>query len=250
MLRLDALRNDWPVLRQMLRGIPRTGTHAENLQAFYGAQAPHYDRFRERLLQGRAQLIARLSLPPHAHVVELGGGTGRNLDFFGPRLRDIAAFDLVDLCPALLAQARARLAAHAQVQVVHADAATFRPPAPVDCVYLSYALTMIPDWRAALTNAMAMLKPGGVLGVVDFYHSESWPAAGLVRHGPLSRAFWRNWFAHDGVHLNPAHLASLRTMLPQHELVEAAAALPYVPLLRVPYYIFVGRKTSDAQIAF
>jgi S-adenosylmethionine-diacylgycerolhomoserine-N-methlytransferase len=236
MRQLEALRNDWVILRQMLRGIPRHGSHAENLQAFYGAQAQDYDRFRERLLRGRAALIARLPLPMNAHVVELGGGTGRNVGFFGERLGNIAAFDLVDLCPALLARARERLRAHAQVRVVEADATIFQPSAPVDCVYFSYALTMIPDWRTALANALAMLKPGGTLGVVDFHYSP--------KHDAFTRHFWRRWFAHDGVRLDPAHLDTLRQQLPDHELIEARASVPYLPLLRVPYYVFVGRRAA------
>jgi S-adenosylmethionine-diacylgycerolhomoserine-N-methlytransferase len=109
-------------------------------------------------------------------------------------------------------------------------------------VYLSYALTMMPDWRATLANAVAMLKPGGVLGVVDFYHSQARPAVGLVRHGALTRLFWRRWFAHDGVRLNPDHIDALRVLMPRHELSERSARVPYLPSLRVPYYVFVGRK--------
>lgn len=246
MFRLDALRNDAAVLRQMLRGMPRSDSHAQNLQSFYGAQAKQYDRFRERLLRGRAELITSLleRLPPRAHVVELGGGTGRNLDFFGEHLRDIARFDLVDLCPSLLERARDRIAHYPQVRTIEADATTYTPDAPVDCVYFSYSLTMIPDWRVALANALAMLKPSGILGVVDFYTSPAAPDAGLARHGPFTRHFWPRWFAHDGVRLDPAHLATLRRRLPRHELAEHRAAVPYLPLIRVPYYIFVGRRSE------
>jgi len=238
------LRSDFGVLRAMLRGIPQGGSHAENLQGFYSAQADDYDRFRERLLRGREQLIACLAaqLPPQARIVELGGGTGRNLDFFGERLHDVASFDLVDLCPALLDRARARIARHPQVRVIEADATTWQPDAQVDCVYFSYALTMIPDWRAALANALAMLKPGGLLGVVDFYTSAARPPAGLLRHNAFTRQFWPRWFGHDGVRLDPAHLATLRELLPQHELSEHRAAVPYLPLIRVPYYVFVGKR--------
>ena len=245
MSRLEALKNDTAVLRQMLRGMPKSASHAQNLQSFYGAQAQDYDRFRERLLRGREALIARLlaQLPAQACVVELGGGTGRNLDFFGDRLGDITGFDLVDLCPALLDRARQRIARYPQVRMIEADATTYVPGAPVDCVYFSYSLTMIPDWRVALANALAMLKPGGLLGVVDFYTSAAKPAPGLARHGAFTRHFWPRWFAHDGVRLNPAHLATLRADLPRHELSEHRAAVPYLPLLRVPYYVFVGRKT-------
>lgn len=237
---LETLRDDWVVLRQMLRGIPRSGSHAQKLQAFYGAQAQDYDRFRERLLHGRAELIARLPLPAKAHIIELGGGTGRNVEFFGERLGGIAAFDLVDLCPALLTCARMRLAAHAQVRVIEADATLFQPAAAADCVYFSYALTMIPDWRAALNNAIGMLKPGGTLGVVDFYHSP--------QHDAFARNFWKWWFAHDGVRLDPDHLVTLRELLPEHELIEARASVPYLPLLRVPYYVFIGRKSMAHEV--
>jgi len=90
---------DLRTLLRLLRGHPRRGS-----------QAHHYDAFCERLLPGRRALIERLAVPAGARVVELGGGTGRNLAFFGPRLAELERFDLVDLCPALLEQARKRTA--------------------------------------------------------------------------------------------------------------------------------------------
>lgn len=244
MPRLDALRADVGILVQMLRGMPRDLTHAQRLEAFYAPQAAHYDAFRERLLQGRRELVESLPLPDGAHVVELGGGTGRNVEFFGERMARIARVDVVDLCPALVEQARRRSATDTRVHVNLADATTWRPERPVDCVYLSYALTMIPEWRAAIGNAVAMLKPGGTLGVVDFYVSEARPAPGLVRHGPLTRRFWPAWFGHDGVKLSAEPLAELRAQLPEHTLVECRASVPYLPLARVPYYRFVGTKPA------
>jgi S-adenosylmethionine-diacylgycerolhomoserine-N-methlytransferase len=232
---------DAQVLWQMLRGQSRRGTHAERLQAFYGPQAYRYDAFRERLLHGRRELIERLDPPIGGRVVELGGGTGRNLWFFGARLAELASVELVDLCPALLEQARHRTEHLANVQVVEADAVTYRPKCAVDCVYLSYSLTMIPQWRSAIDNALAMLKPGGTLGVVDFYVSNRTPGSGLPSHGAFDRFFWPRWFAHDGVYLNPDHLHRLRALLPHHELLERRAPIPYLPGLRVPYYLFVGR---------
>ena len=99
------------------------------------------------------------------------------------------------------------------------------------------------DWRAAISNALAMLKPGGALGVVDFYVSPRRADPGMVQHGALARALWPRWFAHDGVHPNAEHLPTLRAMLPAHEIVEARAPVPYLPLARVPYYRFVGLKS-------
>jgi S-adenosylmethionine-diacylgycerolhomoserine-N-methlytransferase len=244
MSRLEALRGDFAVLQRMLRGMPRAPSHADALSAFYAPQAGHYDRFRERLLRGRAELIARLPLPERAHVVELGGGTGRNAEFFGAKLDRIETLEIVDLCAPLLAQARERARRMPQLRIVEADATTYRPEEPVDCVYFSYALTMIPDWSAAIANAIAMLKPGGVLGVVDFHVSAARPSQGCVRHGILTRRFWPAWFRHDGVRISARHLPELRFLLPSHEFFEARANVPYLPFGRVPYYVFVGRKPA------
>jgi S-adenosylmethionine-diacylgycerolhomoserine-N-methlytransferase len=236
-------RGDAQVLLRLLRGQPRRGSLAERLQAFYGPQAAHYDAFRERLLHGRAELMERLSPAPGAWLVELGAGTGRNLDFLGERLGSLGRVELVDLCPALLEQARRRTRTLSNVRVIEGDAVSYRPERPVDCVYFSYSLTMIPDWEGALHNAVAMLRPGGRLGVVDFYVSARAPEPGLIRHGPLTRWFWPRWFGHDGVHPNPAHLPTLRRLLADHGVTEHRAPVPYLPGLRVPYYCFVGCRT-------
>lgn len=234
---LSTLKRDAAVLGRLVYGMPRAHSHAQRLQAFYAPQADHYDAFRERLLAGRAELMRRLAPAPGDYVVELGAGTGRNIEFIGDPLGRLGRVDLVDLCPALLERARARAAGRANVRVVLEDAATFRPERPADCVYLSYSLSMMPDWRATLANAVAMLRPGGTLGVADFQVS----ARDGVR-ASISRSFWRSWFAHDGVMLNPDHLRELRSALPRHYSIELDAPVPYVPVLRVPYYLFVGRK--------
>lgn len=245
--RSKALRNDAAVLARLLRGMPQAASHADALGAFYGPQSQHYDRFRERLLAGRAELIGSLPLPERAHVVELGGGTGRNAEFFGERLARIERIEIVDLCRPLLAQARERAQRVPQLHAIEADATTYRPAQAADCVVLSYALTMIPDWRGAIANAIAMLKPGGVLGVVDFYVSPARAEfADGARHSALTRAFWPAWFRHDGVRLDAQHLSTLRRGLPQHDVVEARAPVPYLPLGRVPYYRFVGWKPRES----
>lgn len=236
-----SLVSELRVLLTMLRGQPSAGSHADRLEAFYAPQAERYDAFRERLLHGRAELIAELAAPAGGRLVELGAGTGRNLLFFGERLAAFERVDLVDLCPALIDKARRRTTAMPTVQVHEADACTWQPEEPADVVYLAYALTMIPDWPAAIENAIGMLKPGGLLGVVDFYVSASAPEAGLARHSALSRTFWPRWFRHDGVHLGPQRLQRLRERLPQQWLVEAMAPVPYLPGLRVPYFRFIGR---------
>jgi S-adenosylmethionine-diacylgycerolhomoserine-N-methlytransferase len=241
------LLEDGRVILRLLRGQPRSGSHADRLEGFYAPQAAHYDRFREKLLHGRRELVERLAPGPGQTVVELGGGTGRTAEFFGPRLATLGRLELVDLCPSLLAQARARCASWpGTVRVVQADATTYRPEwgskLGVDCVYFSYSLTMIPDWRRALNNAIRMLRPGGLLGVVDFHVPAGSAPGGRGLQGWLARQFWPAWFGHDGVRLSPDHLPEmLRRTDPVH-CESRTAPVPYLPGLEAPYYLYVGRK--------
>lgn len=239
---MRTLVDDARVLGAMLRGLPRRSSHAESLIGFYAPQASRYDAFRERLLHGRDRLVSLLPSTPGSFLVELGGGTGRNLEFFGDRLAAYGRVEVVDLCAPLLQHAAERARRWPHVHVVAADACTYVPPAPVDCVYFSYALTMIPDWRQAIDNALQMLRPGGTLGVVDFYVSERDPVPGLARHGWATRALCPLWFRHDGVHLSPDHLPYLRRRLVVTTLEERRAPLPYVPGVTAPYYVLVGRR--------
>ncbi len=45
-----------------------------------------------------------------------------------------------------------------------------------DRVMISYALSMIPDWEKAVERALASLRPGGSLHVIDFGQQENLPA--------------------------------------------------------------------------
>ena len=227
---------DLKVLAALVRGMDhdRHSSHAERVQRFYAPQAAAYDQFRERLLHGRQALIAALPCAPGDHIVELGSGTGRNLLFFGDRLAHAARVDLVDLCPALLEVARERHAHRPNVRVFLGDATRYRPVHPVDCVYFSYSLSMIPDWQAAIANAVRMLKPGGTLGVVDFHLPEG------MRQP--ARAVLRRWFGHDGVHLSDEHPCFLRERVDTVTFSALQGPIPYLPLIRAPYYLFIGRK--------
>ena len=236
---------DFTTLRQLARGMGRSQSHADNLQAFYAPQARHYDRFRERLLHGRAELVEALRLKPGERVVELGAGTGRVAAYYAEQVPALASLTLVDLCTALLSQARDRTANWPRTQVVQADITHWQPLQPVDKVYCSYALTMVPDWYLAIDNAVRMLRPGGLLGVVDFQISRPRAPDGLRQHSALARWFWCSWFAHDGVMLSGDHLPYLQSRLATVCLRELEAPVPWLPGLKAPYYLFVGRKRRE-----
>jgi S-adenosylmethionine-diacylgycerolhomoserine-N-methlytransferase len=246
-LPLAALVSDSLVLLHLLKGQPLSASSSqqERLERFYGPQASHYDNFRERLLHGRRELVERLAPLPGSRVIELGAGTGRNVEFFGARLLSLERLELVDLCPSLLHHARDRCSRWPEIaHAVQADVTTYTPEAPADYVFFSYSLTMIPEWRRALANAIRMLRPGGLLGVVDFHASRNLAHADAFRQGRLSQWFWRNWFGHDGVHPTSEHLEALCACTTQIHLQERYGKVPYLPFLRAPYYLYIGRKTG------
>lgn len=221
--------------------------HAARLESFYSGQAEAYDDFRRRLLQGRQELWDALEVPAGGVWVDMGGGTGANLEYFGDRIGQLRKVYVVDLARSLLnvAQRRIEQRGWTNAETVEADATRYQPlEAPVDVVTFSYSLTMIPDWFAALENACAMLRPGGQIGVVDFYVSRKYPAEGLRRHSWFNRSFWPVWFSGDNVYPCKDHLPYLQQHFETLRLEERRAKVPYMPLVRTPYYLFVGRKKN------
>jgi S-adenosylmethionine-diacylgycerolhomoserine-N-methlytransferase len=228
----------------------RGSSHQERLEAFYRHQAEGYDDFRKRLLHGREEMMQALDLPAGATLLDVGGGTGANLEFLGDRLRTLRCATIVDLCPSLLEATRRRIEHNGwgNVRTALADATTYEPEGgPVDAVTFSYSLTMIPDWFAALERAAGWLRPGGTIGVVDFYVSRKWPAAGMRRHSGLLRWFWPAWFGLDNVFPSPDHLPWLVAHFKTVRLEEHLGAVPYLPLVKAPYYLFVGRKKHSPE---
>ena len=239
---------DLRVIRHLIVHPVRGNTHQERLESFYSGQANDYDAFRERLLHGRDELIDRLVFPVAGVWMDIGAGTGRNVLRAGRRNKTLRKVILVDLSPSLLDVAKANLSKakidHAEFQL--ADATRLDQPAEsVDLVTFSYSLTMIPDWFAAIDEAYRVLKPGGTIAVTDFYVSRKYAAESGRQHRWLSRAFWTHWFAADNVFLSGDHPAMLNRRFDVERFDERSGKVPYLPLVRAPYYIFVGRKRGD-----
>jgi demethylmenaquinone methyltransferase/2-methoxy-6-polyprenyl-1,4-benzoquinol methylase len=148
----------------------------------------------------RREAVHALGLHPGDTVVELGCGTGHNL----PLLREAVGAEGrvvgVDLTDAMLARAGARVerAGWRNVELVHADAATFVWPARVDGVLSTYALPLVPALDDVVRRAAAALGPGKRMVVVDVTAPERWPRwmvgviAALVRpFGPAQYLYRR-----------------------------------------------------------
>ena len=226
----------------------RGNTHQERLENFYSGQAENYDLFRQRLLQGREKLYQSVSSHDGEIWIDLGGGTGANFEPIGDRLSKFGKIYIVDLCPSLLEVARQRTADRGwtNVEVVQSDVTQFVPPeGKADFVTFSYSLTMIPNWFAAIDQAYRLLKPGGVLGVVDFYAPRKHPPSGWRSYPFLMSSFWQVWFGTDNVFLSRDHAPYLHHYFEPVSFSENMANIPFLPGLQVPYYLFVGQKKKE-----
>ena len=229
---------DLRVLYHLVLKPVRGTSHADRMESFYRGQADAYDDFRKRLLQGRQELYQQLEAPEGGVWVELGGGTGSNLEFLGDRIEKLSKVYVVDLSDSLLdvAARRATNRGWSHVEAIRGDATTWRPPeGAAHVVTFSYSLTMIPNWFAAIDNARAMLGQQGKIGVVDFYVSRKFASEDQQQHSWFTRTFWPAWFASDNVFPSADHVPYLQDHFQPEFFREQRAKVPYVPLVRVPY---------------
>lgn len=201
-------------------------THAQRMDGVYAAQRHIYDLTRKYYLLGRDRLIAELAPPPGGTVLEVGCGTARNLIAAARRWPE-ARFYGLDISEAMLATARAKVAKAGlsdRIVLAQGDAAKFdaRDLFGVDGfdrVFLSYTLSMIPDWTGAIEQAAKAVAPGGALRIVDFGQQEKLP-------GWWRRALFA-WLAR--FHVTP------RRELPvalKHTAMAGGLELGFEPLLR------------------
>jgi S-adenosylmethionine-diacylgycerolhomoserine-N-methlytransferase len=241
------LASDLRILKNMVFASHKGDTHGERLEAFYRLQADAYDDFRRRLLHGREDMMRALDVPDGGRLVDMGGGTGSNFEYLGDRRARLSQLTVVDLAPSLLkvAEERFRRNGWDNAGAVQADATLYEPAGgPVDAVTFSYSLTMIPDWFRAIDQAYRILKPGGLIGVADFYVARKWPGPGMRKHGGFTRFFWPAWFSWDNVFLSPDHLPYLQSRFEPVRLVEGRGGVPYMLGLQAPFYVFIGRKPA------
>jgi S-adenosylmethionine-diacylgycerolhomoserine-N-methlytransferase len=136
----------------------------------YRHQRLIYDATRAYFLLGRDHLLTQLDVPRGGRVLEVACGTGRNLDKLSQARPDARLYGL-DISAQMLRSAQAKLGTRAQL--AQGDACDFQAGTLFDMphfdrIFLSYAVSMIPDWMGAIEQAVAHLAPGGSIHIVDF----------------------------------------------------------------------------------
>ncbi|MFT4162428.1 class I SAM-dependent methyltransferase [Shinella sp.] len=154
-----------------------------------------YDATRKYYLLGRDPMLAGLRPKPGGAVLEIGCGTGRNL-VKAAQLYPEARFHGIDISQEMLAAAEKAIEGAGlgdRVRLARADAAAFDPQSAFgqegyERIFISYAVSMIPQWRQVMAEAMACLAPGGELHVADFGDM-----AGLPRWFGRAMTRWLDW---------------------------------------------------------
>jgi S-adenosylmethionine-diacylgycerolhomoserine-N-methlytransferase len=135
--------SDLKIMYHMVCAKNTGANHEQRLENFYSSQMEHYDDFRRRLLHGREQMMGLLPLETGANVIDMGGGTGNNIEALAPRLSNINSVTIVDLCGSLLNVAKKRIEQKRwkNVFTAHADATQYKPDfGQADAITFSYSI--------------------------------------------------------------------------------------------------------------
>lgn len=160
------------------------GGHGGLMDSVYRHQRHIYDLTRKYYLLGRDGMIAELAPPRGGSVLEIGCGTGRNLIAVGKAWPEARLYG-IDISEAMLETARKAVAKAGmadRVTLALGDACAFDPEmvfgrTTFERVFISYALSMIPDWQGALRHAARSVAVAGKLEVIDFGQQEGLPAS-------------------------------------------------------------------------
>jgi S-adenosylmethionine-diacylgycerolhomoserine-N-methlytransferase len=201
----------------------QSGTdHAAAMDRMYRLTRHVYDVTRRYYLLGRDRLLERVVTARNTATLEVGCGTARNLIKLAQRPEPGRLYGLdashemletagtsIERTLGMAPSAGSAPAGSAgpaqggrepivlrQGLAEQLDAQRmFGRDEPFDTIFFSYCLSMIPTWPGAIDAAMANLRPGGHLLIVDFWDQKDLPgvfAAGLKR-----------WLAMFHVHYRP-----------------------------------------------
>jgi ubiquinone/menaquinone biosynthesis C-methylase UbiE len=164
----SAARSDHWVRADAARLAAVRADRAAAAARYFAGQAEHWDAMRS-LHVAEAEVEARMTAllgDDIGRLVDIGTGTGRMIELFGPRAEHAIG---IDRSPEMLRVARAKLDGAAGVELRQGDInALPLSDGSADTLILHQVLHFIPAPEAALAEAARLLAPGGQILIVDF----------------------------------------------------------------------------------
>lgn len=146
------------------------------VKEFFGQNAPAYATGYRKTTPDLPRLLELLHLQPDWQAVDIGAGTGRITAAVAPFVQHVTA---IDLTPAMESEFRQTMQVNG-VQNVHfilGDAENLPlPSAQFHVVTCARAAHHFPDINRAIWEMARVLRPGGVLGLIDMTTPDT-PAA-------------------------------------------------------------------------
>jgi phosphatidylethanolamine/phosphatidyl-N-methylethanolamine N-methyltransferase len=120
---------------------------------------------------GRDTAIAHLGLKPNDSVLEVGIGTGLNLPLYSPACR-LTGIDLSqEMLDKAVERAQKLAMPNVTLKVMDATALDFADN-EFDKAVATYTISAVPDPVAVLREMRRVVKPGGVIVVLNHFRSE------------------------------------------------------------------------------
>lgn len=178
-------------------------------------------------------------------------GTGSNIEQMNEYM-PISSFDyvyMVDLTPSLceIARKRFKRLGWSNVVVCCVDALEFKVPekdgnVQVVLVTMSYSLTMMETsfFYPIVDFYASMLDQYGIFGVADFYVSSKRSLDEKRQNSWLTRWFWAMAFDAENLYLVPGRREYVEHRFKTIDSISGLNNL--LPLIYIPYYVFVGHK--------
>lgn len=143
---------------------------------FFERSSSRWDEIRKGIIGEDALSQGLMALLPDGlTVLDVGCGTGGFLTRVAPFVKNAIG---CDIAPAMLKLAGERLAEHgiANVKLIEADMQKLSlNDQAVDAVFLTLVLHHAPSPRAAIDEALRVLRPGGTLVITDIVaHDQEW----------------------------------------------------------------------------
>ncbi|MBS1846309.1 MAG: class I SAM-dependent methyltransferase [Actinobacteria bacterium] len=191
--------------------------------------AAYYDRaLKASEENGLGDMRRALLADARGRVVEIGAGTGTNLDLYGAEVEDLT---LIEPDPHMGARLRDRLAARTHAvpaRLVAASAETIPfDDDTFDTAVATLVLCTVPDPVAAITELARVVRPGGHLLFIEHVRSDDPKTA---RWQDRLEKPWR--FLADGCHCNRDTEANLSASAFQVESIDHGALPKSMPIVR------------------